>query len=137
MMDTKKQLQTGSLLKKHISEILQQEGIYIYGSRVLVTVTDVKLSPDLSNAKVYLSVFNAADKNLPVAQVAAENVRLRGILGTRIRNRMRHIPTLNFYLDDTLDEVYKVEAIFEKLHKDNQMGDGRPEIDPMDDEYED
>ena len=65
-METIKQQQTGELVKRNFSQILQQEGSYIYGSTILVTVTQVKMTPDLGLAKIYLSIFNTEHKQEPL-----------------------------------------------------------------------
>ncbi len=56
--ESKRQLQVAETIKRNFGIVLQQEGSYIYGSEVLVTVTSVKLTPDFSQAKIYLSVYN-------------------------------------------------------------------------------
>ena len=61
-METKRQMQAAELVKRNFSLVLQQEGSYIYGVEPLVTVTGVKMSPDLGQAKIYLSVFNTENK---------------------------------------------------------------------------
>jgi ribosome-binding factor A len=102
--------------------VLQQEGSYIYGSSVLVTVTRVKMTPDLGLAKIYISVFNTEHKQEPLLLLEEEKVRLRQILGGRIKKWVRRIPDIDFYLDDTLDEMYRLGDLFDRMEADNQMG---------------
>lgn len=87
-----------------------------------VTVTGVKMSSDLGLAKIYLSVYNTDDKQSVVLMMEEDKSRLRQALGTRIRRQVRRIPEIDFYLDETLDEMYRLNALFDKLHADNQMG---------------
>ncbi|HMO39469.1 MAG TPA: 30S ribosome-binding factor RbfA [Saprospiraceae bacterium] len=122
-METKRQKQVGELIKRHFSMVLQAEGSYIYGAQVLVTVTNVKMTPDFSLAKIYLSVFNTDNKQATILEMEDQQVRLRQSLAARIRKHVRRIPEIAFYLDDTLDEMYRISAMFEELHKNNQMGD--------------
>ncbi len=122
-METKRQKQVGELIKRHFSMVLQAEGSYIYGAQVLVTVTNVKITPDFSLAKIYLSVFNTDNKQATILEMEDQQVRLRQSLAARIRKHVRRIPEIAFYLDDTLDEMYRIGAMFEQLHKNNQMGD--------------
>jgi ribosome-binding factor A len=121
-METKRQKQISELIKRHISLVLQQEGTYIYGNKVLVTVTDVKMTPDFSLAKVYLSIFNTENKQEPILELQENYNRIKQIMGNRLKNHMRRIPDFAFYIDDTLDEMFKVEALFDRLHAENQMG---------------
>jgi ribosome-binding factor A len=134
--DSKRQLQVGSTIKREMSEILQHEGIYIYGAKPLVTVTNVKLTSDLGLAKVYISVWNTEEKLQIVDMLQAEQVRLRQALAARLRNKMRRCPDITFYEDETLDEMYKLRDVFSDLHSTDQMGDGKTIEDYKLDEYE-
>ena len=116
-METIKQQQTGELVKRNFSQILQQEG-----SAILVTVTQVKMTPDLGLAKIYLSIFNTEHKQEPLLLLEEEKIRLRQALGSRIKKWVRRIPEIDFYLDDTLDEMYRLSELFHKMEEDNQMG---------------
>lgn len=120
-METIRQKQVGEIVKRNISIVLQQEGSYIYES-AFVTVTGVKMSPDLSLAKIYLSVYNTESKQEVILALEGQNQPLRQSLAHRIRKHVRKIPEINFYLDDTLDEMDKLNALFNKLHDENQMG---------------
>ncbi len=106
--------------------VLQQEGSYIYGG-ALVTVTSVHVSPDLLLAKVYLSIYNADDKDIILAKIEESAFRLRNELHQRVRKHVRRVPDLDYYIDDTLDEMYRVDALFKKLEADNQMGKSEEE----------
>ena len=128
-MATKRQLQVGTLLQKEVSEVLRLQGGYIYGVQTLVTVTEVKMAPDLMLAKIYLSVYNTEGKQFVVDMITAESDTIRQALATRMRHQLRRMPTINFYLDDTLDEMYRLRGVFDTLHKDEQMGDGRTDED--------
>jgi ribosome-binding factor A len=117
-MGSVKQKQTESMLQREMSMVLQQEGGYIYGTQALVTVTGVKLSPDFGEAKFYLSVFNIEDKQSVIIQLDDDLVRMRQILAGRIRKKIRRIPQVSFFLDDTLDEMYRLNSLFDKIGTD-------------------
>lgn len=121
-MPTIRQQQIGELIKRNFSLLLQQEGKYIYGSEPLVTVTNVIMSPDFGIAKVYLSVYNHQSKQEVILELEEQVTHLRQALGARIRKQVRRIPELHFFLDDTLDEMYRLNALFNRLKEDNQMG---------------
>jgi ribosome-binding factor A len=117
-MGSVKQKQTESMLQREMSMVLQQEGGYIYGTQALVTVTGVRLSPDFGEAKFYLSVFNIEDKQSVILQLADDLVRMRQLLAARIRKKVRRIPQVNFFLDDTLDEMYRLNSLFDRIGTD-------------------
>jgi ribosome-binding factor A len=121
-MGSVKQKQTESMLQREMSMVLQQEGGYIYGTQALVTVTGVKLSPDFGEAKFYLSVFNIEDKQNVIIQLDDDLVRMRQLLAGRIRKKIRRIPTVSFFLDDTLDEMYRLNSLFDRIGTDEDNG---------------
>ncbi len=95
--------------------MLQQEGSLIYGHEVLVTVTSVKMSPDMGIAKIYLSVYNTENKQAVLLEMEQNYPRLKQALSNRIRKKVRRIPNIQLYLDDTLDEMYRLNALFNRL----------------------
>ncbi len=113
-METKRQLQVAEQLKRHFSQVLQQEGSYIYGD-ALVTVTGVKVTPDLSLGKIYLSVYNTEDKQGELNLLIDQYPRLKQLFGHRLRKHVRRVPDFAFYLDDTLDEMYRIDAMMDRI----------------------
>lgn len=126
-METKRQKQVAELVKRNFSMILQQEGAFIYGTEVMVTVTNVKMTPDLNLAKIYLSVFNTENKQAVILEMEDSLARLKQSLGNRLRRQVRRVPDINIFLDDTIDEMYRLQAMFKRLHEENQMGDSEEE----------
>ncbi len=122
-MASKRQLQVAEAIKRHFSVVLQSEGYLIYGSEPFVTVTGVNVSPDLSQAKIYLSVYNVAKKENVIEAVSHHGTKLRQSLASRVRRHMRRVPFLEFHLDEMLDEMEKVDNLFERLYAENQMGE--------------
>ena len=119
----KRQNQIAETIKRNFGTLLQTEGSYIYGSEAFVTVTSVNMSPDLGLAKIYLSVYNTENKQAVLLMMEKERRSLRQGLARRIRSQVRKIPNIDFYLDDTLDEMYRVDELFKKLEDDGQMGE--------------
>lgn len=122
-MGSVRQKQTESMLQREMSVVIRQEGTYIYGSQALVTVTNVMLSPDFGEAKFYLSVFNIEDKHNVIIELDDNLVRIRQLLANRIRKKIRRVPQVSFFLDDTLDEMYRLNNLFDKIQtdKDNDL----------------
>ncbi len=118
--ESKRQLQISEVIRRNFSIVLQQEGGYIYGTEALVTVTTVKVTPDLSLAKIYLSVYNTEDKEAIILLLEEEYARLKQALASRIKKQTRRIPNFSMYLDDTLDEMYKLNHVFDNLNKEKK-----------------
>ncbi len=118
----KRQNQVAEIVKRNFGILLQSEGGYIYGHEPLVTVTNVEMSPDMGLAKIYLSVYNTENKQAVLLLLREEQKMLRQGLGKRIRKHVRRIPDISFFLDDTLDEIFRVGALFKKLEDEGQMG---------------
>ncbi len=126
-MESKRQKQIGELIKRNFSLFLQDEGRYIYGNTVLVTVTDVKITPDFANAKIYLSIYNTENKQEPILEMRESYPRIKQVMASRLKSHMRRIPEFDFFIDETIDEMYRVQALFERLYAENQMGVGKEE----------
>lgn len=108
-METTRQAKISRLLQKELSEIFRQQTAKTHG--VLVSVSTVRVSPDLSIAKVYLSVF-PADKAQEVIENIKRNARtVRYDLAQKVRFQLRKTPELAFYLDDSLDYIENIDNL--------------------------
>ena len=88
----------------------------------LVTVTNVKVSPDLGIAKIYLSIYNTEKKQAVLLHLEDYHSRLKQLFSLRLRKHVRKIPEFTLFLDETLDEMYRLNALVDKLESENQMG---------------
>lgn len=113
-MESKRQQKFAGLLQEELAAIFQREGA-AYLPNTLVTITKVRVSPDLAVAKVYLSFLNTNNTSLSVATVNAHASEIRYKLGARIRHQARVIPTLSFFVDDTNEYVEHMDKIFNKI----------------------
>lgn len=113
-MESKRQQKFGRQIQKDLSEIFQKDFREIFG-KGMVTITDVKVSPDLSIARCYLS-FLLVDKPQEVVNELNEKQKaIRNVLAGKIRHQVRIIPYLSFFLDDTAEYAAKIDALFEGL----------------------
>lgn len=109
-MDSIRQQKVANVIKKDLSNLFQQNSAeYAMGS--MVTVTHVKVSPDLSVARVYLSIFAAKDKDGVFVFINEKNSEIRYQLGKKAGKQLRKIPELKFILDDTLDYASKIDQL--------------------------
>jgi ribosome-binding factor A len=113
-METKRQQKFGRQIQKDLSDIFQKEFKMLFGNG-MVTVTEVKISPDLSVARCYLSFLLIDDREAVMDQIDLQNKAIRNALANRIRKQVRIIPNLVFFLDDTAAYAAKIEALFEGL----------------------
>jgi ribosome-binding factor A len=115
-MDSKRQAKFSRMIQKDMSEIFLMEGSKFFG-RQFIGVSQVRVSPDLGYVKVYLTFLKENDHEKSLALVRLYTKELRTILANRIRNEVRKIPELEFFYDDTMDYVEKMDKIFEEIHK--------------------
>ena len=115
-MESKRQQKFAGLLQEELAAIFQREGS-AYLPNTLVTITKVRVSPDLAVAKVYLSFLNTNNTSLSLATVNSHSSEIRYKLGSRIRHQARVIPTLTFFVDDTNEYVEHMDKIFDKIAK--------------------
>ena len=108
-----RQLKVGRELQKDLAEIIRSKGMAAFGG-ALVTVSEVRVSPDLSQAKVYVSIF-PSEKQEAVMAILEENLRTyRGELGRIVGKQLRIVPELALYLDTTLDYAEHIEELLKK-----------------------
>lgn len=110
-MESKRQQKVGRQIQKDLGDIFQKEAQHLINGS-LVTVTGVRMTPDLGIARAYLSFL--PDKNKGVLfEAVQENAKfIRQRLGERVRHQLRIVPDLEFYLDDTAEYAAKMDALF-------------------------
>ena len=108
-METTRQNKISRLLQKELSEIFLLQTKAMTG--VLVSVSAVRISPDMSIARVYLSVFPSEKAEEIVKNVNDNMKTIRYELGTRVRHQLRIIPELKFFVDDSLDYIEKIDSL--------------------------
>ncbi|MDR0693776.1 MAG: 30S ribosome-binding factor RbfA [Prevotellaceae bacterium] len=111
--ESTRQQKVGRQLQKDIAEIIRRQGMGAYGG-AMVSVTSVRMSPDLGLARVRLSIFPSERAAAVMAAVNQQSRSIRGELGKRIAKQMRIVPELVFAMDDTLDYVEKIDELLKK-----------------------
>ena len=87
----------------------------------MISISAVRITPDLLEARVYLSMFQIKDTAAMLMKIKERNWEIRKELGLRVGKQLRRIPELLFFLDDTLDYVFRMEELFKKI-KDDDAG---------------
>lgn len=110
-MESTRQAKIARLLQKELSEIFRQQTAKTHG--VIVSVSTVRVSPDLSVAKAYLSVFPSAKAREVIDNINKSQKTVRYELAQRVRHQLRKTPELAFYLDDSLDYIEKIDSLLD------------------------
>lgn len=117
MKEGKRQKQIGGLIREEINFIFQRLGLNMINGG-MVSISSVKITPDLLEARIYISVFNAAGKEIVLKKIQDKAWEIKKELAAKVKHRLRRIPELKFFLDDTLDNVFKMEELFKQIKKD-------------------
>lgn len=111
-MQETRQNRIARLLQKELSIIFQAQTRMMHG--VMVSVTRCRISPDLSICTAYLSIFPSERGEEILKNITANEKSVRYELGTRVRNQLRIIPELRFFVDDSLDYLERIDELLKK-----------------------
>ncbi|HCN83692.1 MAG TPA: 30S ribosome-binding factor RbfA [Sphingobacteriaceae bacterium] len=115
-MESKRQQKFAGVIQKDLAEIFQREGMNFLPN-TLVTITKVRVTPDLAIARVFLSFFNNSNTGLALNTIKSHASEIRYKLGNRIKDQARIVPHLEFFLDDTNEYVERMDKLFDKINK--------------------
>lgn len=124
----RRQERLGKLIQEELGDIFLKEGKAAFGNE-FITVSNVHMTPDLSYAKVVLSVLNEKKPEQLIDKVREQQKSIRMALGKRIKDNVKQIPELHFYYDDTMDYVERMEDIFKNIDTGYEKGDETDGID--------
>jgi ribosome-binding factor A len=123
MQEGKRQKQIGGLIQEELNKIFQRFGLNMIDGG-MVSISSVKITPDLLEARVYLSFFQVADAKEALKKIQEKAGEIKRELGNRVRQQLRRIPEVKYFRDDTLDHVFRMEEIFKKI-----SGEKKPDND--------
>jgi ribosome-binding factor A len=116
MIEGKRQKQVAAVLQEELNEIFRKLGLsMVHGG--MVSISSVKVTPDLLEARIYLSLFQIEDPTAAMKHIEDRAWDIKKHLADKVKHQLRRIPVLQFYLDDTLDNVFKMEELFKKIHE--------------------
>lgn len=116
MLEGKRQKQVAAVLEKDLNEIFQRMGLTMIDGG-MVSIAAVKITPDLFDARVYLSFFQVKDAVGTLNKIQEQAWEIKKELTARVRHQLRSMPQLTFYIDDTLDYVDKMDVLFKEIKK--------------------
>ena len=129
MEENKRQKQVGQLIAEEMSDIFQREGVNIIDGG-MVSIAKVMVTPDLLEARVYLSFYQIKDAPALLQKIKDRSGEWRKHLGMRVKNQLRRVPQLSFYLDDTLDHAFKMAELFKKINEERRSRETESESEP-------
>ena len=119
MLEGKRQKQIAGLLNEEMNLIFQKLGLSMIGGG-LVSISSVKVTPDLLEARFYLSFFQVKDVKGALKKIEDRHHDIKKELAAKVRHQLRNVPVLKFYKDDTLDHVFKMEELFKKISEEKK-----------------
>jgi ribosome-binding factor A len=121
MEEGKRQKQIGGLINEEINIIFQRLGLSMLEGG-MVSISSVKVTPDLLEARIYLSFFQVKDIDAALKKIEDRSWEIKKELAAKVRHQLRSIPEIKYFKDDTLEHVFKMEEIFKKIEKNEDNG---------------
>ena len=116
MEESKRQKQVAGLIQQEMNDIFRRLNLGMIDGG-MISITSVKITPDLLEARIYLSFFQVKDADETMKKIEDRAWEVKKELATRVRQQLRRIPELRFFKDDTLDHVFKMENLFKELNE--------------------
>jgi ribosome-binding factor A len=118
MTEGKRQRQVAGVLQEALNDIFLRLGLSMMDGG-MVSISSVKVTPDLLEARIYLSLFQVNNPSQAMKTIETRAWEIKKELSLRVKHQLRRIPVLHLYRDDTLDYVFKMEEIFKSIAADN------------------
>ena len=119
MEEGKRQKQIAGLLNEEMNVIFQRLGLNMIDGG-MVSISSVKVTPDLLEARFYLSLFQVKDAEAALRKIEDRHHEIKKELTAKVRHQLRSMPVLKFFKDDTLDHVFKMEELFKKIEEEKK-----------------
>lgn len=116
MQEGKRQKQVAAVLQEELNEIFRRLGLNMMNGG-MVSISSVKVTPDLLEARIYLSLFQVGDGQQVMKNIEDRSWEVKKHLTEKVKHQLRRMPVLHFYKDDTLDQVFKMEELFKKIQE--------------------
>jgi ribosome-binding factor A len=119
MEEGKRQKQVAAVVSEELNDIFRRLNLNMINGG-MVSISSVKLTPDLLEARIYISMYKVADEQAALKKIDNQAWEIKRELASRVRNQLRRMPILKFYLDDTLDHVFKMEELFKQINEEKK-----------------
>jgi ribosome-binding factor A len=119
MQESKRQKQIAGLLNEELNDIFRRMGLGMLDGG-MVSIAAVKITPDLLEARIYLSLFQVKDAKSILKKFEDKSWEIKKELAARVKQQLRRIPELKFFIDETLENAFKMEELFKKINKSSE-----------------
>lgn len=122
MEEGKRQRQVAGAIQESMNDIFRRLNLAMIDGG-MVSISSVKVTPDLLEARIYLSIFQVKDQQSVMKTIENRAWEIKKELADKMKHQLRRIPVLHYYLDDTLDYVFKMEELFKKIEDERKTGE--------------
>jgi ribosome-binding factor A len=123
MEEGKRQKQVAGVIQEEMNDIFQRMGLtMLHGG--MVSISNVKVTPDLLEVRIYLSLYQVKDVNKAMDVFENRKGEIKRELTARVKRQLRRMPELRFFHDDTLDHVFSIEEVFKQINEDKLKSGG-------------
>ncbi len=119
MLEGKRQKQVAGVINEELTVIFRKLGLSMIDG-ALVSIASVKVTPDLLEARIYLSIFQAKDNAAVFKKVEEKAFEIKRELASKLKHQLRRIPEIKYYPDDTLDHVFRMEELFKQIEEEKK-----------------
>lgn len=122
MTEGKRQRQVASVIQQEMNDIFRRLGLNMINGG-MISISSVKITPDLLEARIYLSLFKIEDTNAAMKKIEDRSWEIKKELAERVKHQLRRIPVIHYFKDDTLDHVFKMEELFKQINDEKKKKD--------------
>lgn len=119
MEEGKRQKQVAAVVSEELNDIFRRLNLNMINGG-MVSISSVKLTPDLLEARIYISMYKVEDEQAALKKIEHQAWEVKRELASRVKHQLRRMPVLKFYLDDTLDHVFKMEELFKQINEEKK-----------------
>jgi ribosome-binding factor A len=119
MQEGKRQKQVAAVLQQELNDIFMRLSLNMIDGG-MVSISSVKVTPDLLEARIYLSLFKVPEPKAAIKKIEGRGWEIKKELSERVKHQLRRIPVIHFFHDDTLDYVFKMEDIFKQINTEKE-----------------
>ena len=122
MEEGKRQKQVAAVLLEEMNSIFTKLGLNMMNGG-MVSISSIKVTPDLLEARIYLSLFQIEDGAGTLKQIESKAWEIKKVLTSKVGKQLRRMPVIHYYIDDTLDYVFKMEELFKAIKTSEKKAD--------------
>jgi len=122
MQEGKRQRQVAGVIQEEMNDIFRRLGLNMLNGG-MVSISGVKVTPDLLEARIYLSLFKVDDPKAALKKIEDRAWEIKKELAERVKHQLRRVPVIHYFLDDTLDHVFRMEELFKQINAEKKPGE--------------